>query len=493
MNFSFGVTRLAKQLGAFAHLALVLTTTALLGGCASVEQFETKSLIETSGDSAVNKRFGEQGYGASFLHEEGDGTLVLLAFSGGGKRSSAFSYGVLRGLREYMIDVKGEQRPLLDEVDIITSVSGGSFTAAYYGLHKEAIFSDYEQAFLRQDINSFIYGTYLLPWNWQWMMSSRYGTNDRMQEIYDHLMFKGATFADLIKRGRPMIWLGATDISYGVPFTFNQFSFDLLCADLPSFPVARAVAASNGFPVLFTPITLANHAERCGGVPPLVQEFGRIAEARPYSREALYYRQISALADPKRTKYVHLMDGGITDNLALRNAANILMTLRTVPEQLERPRWRSTRSILVVSVDGEAAQKTSRATERTVTGLGQILDAVTGGQIDRYNDETILVMRQEAEMFADVLKTVRCRSARTIDGHACDDVQASFVHLSLKDVRDLALRERLQSIPTGLTLSDEDVAQLIATGAASVKSSSELAAFRDSLRKPTAKSALKRR
>ena len=488
MNPIAGLLRFGRRSRSIARVGLALLGLTLIGGCVAVEQFETKSIVETSGEGAVGKRFGELGYAANFLHEEGEGTLVILAFSGGGKRSSAFSYGAMRGLRDYMIELNGRQRPLLDEVDVITSVSGGSFTAAYYGLHGDAMFADYEQAFLKQDINSFIYGTYLLPWNWQWMMNSRYGTNDRMQEIYDRLLFKGATYADLIKRGRPMIWLGATDISYGVPFTFNQFSFDLLCVDLPSFPVARAVAASNGFPVLFTPITLTSHAERCGGVPPLVQEFGRLAEARPYSREALYYRQISALADPERTKFVHLMDGGITDNLALRGAANILMTLRMVPKQLERRRWQTTRRILVVSVDGEAAQKTSRAVDRTVTGLGQILDAVTGGQIDRYNDETILVMRQEAENFAAVLKDVRCKRAKTIDGHACEDVSASFVHLSLKDVRDPALRERLQSIPTGLTVSDEDIAQLVATGAAAVQSSPELAAFRDSLRKAPVKS-----
>ncbi len=60
--------------------------------------------------------------------------IVILAFSGGGMRAAAFSYGVLELLRDTaMIDRNGVQRPLLDDVNVITGVSGGSFTALAYG------------------------------------------------------------------------------------------------------------------------------------------------------------------------------------------------------------------------------------------------------------------------------------------------------------------------------------------------------------------------
>src|SRR5262245_7810730 len=76
--------------------------------------------------------------------------LILLASSGGGKRSAAFSYGVLRGLRDFHIDVDGRERRLLDELDTIAAVSGGSFPAAYYGLHRDKIFSNFETEFLKR-------------------------------------------------------------------------------------------------------------------------------------------------------------------------------------------------------------------------------------------------------------------------------------------------------------------------------------------------------
>ena len=71
--------------------------------------------------------------------------LVLLAFSGGGTRAAAFSYGVLEKLARTEIIWDGRRRRLLDEVDLISSVSGGSFTAAYYGLFGDRIFEDFEE------------------------------------------------------------------------------------------------------------------------------------------------------------------------------------------------------------------------------------------------------------------------------------------------------------------------------------------------------------
>ncbi len=58
---------------------------------------------------------------------------IIMSFSGGGTRASALSYGVLLELRDTMVTVNGKSRRLLDYVNVISSVSGGSFTAAYYG------------------------------------------------------------------------------------------------------------------------------------------------------------------------------------------------------------------------------------------------------------------------------------------------------------------------------------------------------------------------
>ncbi len=81
-------------------------------------------------------------------HRDDKENLVILAFSGGGTRAAAFSYGVLEFLRRTeVIGPKGNRTRLLDQVDVITGISGGSFTALAYGLYGEKLFDDYETRF----------------------------------------------------------------------------------------------------------------------------------------------------------------------------------------------------------------------------------------------------------------------------------------------------------------------------------------------------------
>ena len=85
--------------------------------------------------------------------------LVVLAFSGGGTRAAAFSYGVLEALRRMdLILPNGRKIRMLDEVDVITGVSGGSFTALAYGLYGDKLFDSYETSFLKRDVQGELLG-----------------------------------------------------------------------------------------------------------------------------------------------------------------------------------------------------------------------------------------------------------------------------------------------------------------------------------------------
>src|SRR5262245_25238027 len=172
--------------------AVVTAATLLLGACS------TPPMNKPLDQAALNPGPGSisvGGYRSRGLPQgdNSDQLLVLLASSGGGKRSAAFSYGVLRGLRDFKIGVNGHDRRLLDELDTYAAVSGGSFPAAYYGLYRDRLFTDFERNFLKVDIGAYIWGIYLLPWKWEWMVHPTYGTNDEMGAIYDKLMFHGAT------------------------------------------------------------------------------------------------------------------------------------------------------------------------------------------------------------------------------------------------------------------------------------------------------------
>src|SRR5262249_53563402 len=127
------------------------------------------------------------------LHQRQGEIVFIMAFSGGGKRSAAFAHGVLRGLRQIPVVEDGRTRPLLDELDYIASVSGGSFPAMHYGLYRNKSFETFPNEFLKVDVNAFIYGTYLLPWNWEGLVNPFFCTNDRVGGGECASLFPGAT------------------------------------------------------------------------------------------------------------------------------------------------------------------------------------------------------------------------------------------------------------------------------------------------------------
>jgi NTE family protein len=372
----------------------------------------------------------------------------------------------------------GGQQPLLHEIDAIAGVSGGSFTAAYYGLYRDAAFGRYETDFLYRDTERNIFGIFLLPWNWTWLIDPSVGTNDFMERVYDREMFRGARFADLKEKGRPIIAIGATDIAYGSPFLFTQDTFDLICSELDDLPIARAVAASNGFPGLLSPITLTNRAAACDGRYP--GWLGRVTEAQrldPRSRVGSEARNVERYLDNKRTGYVHLIDGGVSDNLALRAAGGTMQTMAQVPESLGAIGLNRIRRVLVLSVDGQGTQDTSVAQRRIVGGIFSVFRFVSGTQIDRFNFETLAVVDQQVDEFVRAIRQSRCSEAKTIDGALCDDVEGALVHVSLAGLPDSPTKQQLLSIRTGLTLRRDDVDLLIEAGRSAILNSDPLRDF----------------
>ena len=93
-------------------------------------------------------------------------TLLILAFSGGGTRAAAFSYGVLEELRRTAVGTPGTGHTMLTEVDLISGVSGGSFTALAYALKGDALFPDYEHDFLTRNVEGELFRRLLNPMTW---------------------------------------------------------------------------------------------------------------------------------------------------------------------------------------------------------------------------------------------------------------------------------------------------------------------------------------
>jgi NTE family protein len=394
-----------------------------------------------------------------FLGDPRSQVMTALAFSGGGKGSAAFAHGALRGLRAIPVPMaSGPTLSLLDQVEYISAVSGGAFAAAHYAAFREHSFESFS-AFLHADIDAEIRRLYLTPWHWVWLLRGG-ATDDYMAEVYDRLLFHGATYADLAKHGAPVVSINATDLGTGATFPFTQEGFDLICAGLGPFPVARAVAASNGLPVLFSPINLESHRLEC---PPITVPPPPEDATPDEQRRARYIRDwVARFSDSTRVRYLHLVDGGIADNLALRSLLNIVLTSDL--HKLSPEKVASTRRLMLISVDGEAATGRMLSQEPKVSGLGVLAATVTGIVIDKYNFDTMLLAESEMRQLVRRLQERRCKLAPVLDGHDCTDVKGLVVHLDLSLISDPAVRAHLLATPLGLTLPARDVDLLVEWG-----------------------------
>jgi NTE family protein len=461
------------------RVAMTLVATLLLG-CASLTVVDTTPLPQSKLEPPGSETISAGGYridSVTRVRQIPD-LLILVAMSGGGKRSAAYAYGALKGMGQVTIPDDG--RSLLSQLDGISGISGGSFTAAYYGLHRDKMFGQYEKDFLYSDTNAYIFGIYLLPWNWGWIADPTVGTNDYMERVYDRTMFHGATYKNLQALGRPLIAIGATDISYGAPFLFTQEGFDVICSDLSEFPLARAVAASNGFPGLFSPVTLTNRAADCGGRVPGWERRVTAEERRnPLSRIGTQAQLTDRYLDPSRTRYVHLADGGISDNLGLRVAGSMMEYVAASPETIRSMGYDHLRRILVISVDGQGAQDASVAQRKIVGGLFSLLGLVSGGQIDRYNFETLSTVSSQIKGVVRAIQNARCSEGKVVYDTPCDDVQGELVHISLAAMPESPEKDQLLAIPTGLSLQQHDVDLLVAAGETAVTTSQPLHQFLD--------------
>lgn len=175
-----------------------------------------------------------------------DDLFVIVSLSGGGLRASAMAFGIFEQLAADRIQHDGRLRRMLDEVDVISAVSGGAIPAAYFVLHGDKIFERFPQDFLYRDFATEMRREILFdPRSWFRLQSRNFDRGDLYAEYLDRNLFDGIRYGALISRvDRPFLVINATDIGIAGRFEFTQDTFDLLCLDLSRYPISRAVAAS---------------------------------------------------------------------------------------------------------------------------------------------------------------------------------------------------------------------------------------------------------
>ena len=409
-------------------------------------------------------------------------TLFILAFSGGGTRAAAFSYGVLEELRGTQIVIDGQRRRLIDEVDIITGVSGGSFTALAYALHGERLFSEYEQRFLKRDVEGALVKRALNPFNWWKFVGGSAGRSELAAEYYDEILFEGATYGDLLSKQAPAAVVSGTDISTGSRLAFYQQDFDLLCSDLSKVRLSRAAATSSAVPVVLSPVTFNNYGGTCGyQYPAWVRDVAKAeGRVRPSARALKRYFEMRDFQNSKDRPYIHLVDGGVSDNIGMRGVLETLEALGASAAGRSEVGFGAIRRIGVIVVNARSAPKTDWDRKENPPGaIAQVLQA-SSVPIDRYSFETIEMMKDRQEIYGwrrEIL-LLRARMSGATEAEAEASVALPKLALysmdvSFDDLPDADERDYFMNLPTTFALPEESVDRLRALAGSLLRESKD--------------------
>ncbi|MDC9701296.1 MAG: patatin-like phospholipase family protein [Alphaproteobacteria bacterium] len=408
------------------------------------------------------------------LNENND-TLIMVSFSGGGTRAAAFAHGVMKGMMEQKMEVNGKERPVINKVRAISGVSGGAVAAAYFGLYGKEGIKNFRENFLLRDAEEDLHTSAFNPLNL--LRASRGGVNNSSEFGFwlDNNLFFGATMADVLKseEGKPMIMIHASDILNRTPFFFSLLNFTSFCADLRSYPLSQAVAASSAFPLAFRPALVKTFPSECR------QDTKKIINER--TRKGDIGENLHALFKSmdfysrKGGELIHLFDGGIVDNLALHQFLFELSYSEEPYQPLTSEAIIKLRNLIVFSVNA------SRRTPEEGFALngfkkGQFLFEVSISASLNSNSRTsfdllkkvLIIWKKNLIKYRCSLPSSEIKRVRgTMKGWDCKDLNIKITQINTEPLR-MEDQRRFDRVPTSFVLLPEDIDFLIWAGQTSL-------------------------
>lgn len=402
------------------------------------------SLVQHQAVEPISQINPHEGYRlkAALEGADKDNTLVIMMFSGGGTRAAALGYGVLEELNKHPIQLNKRKTTLFQAADIVYGVSGGSVLATYYALHGAETIPKFEQQFLKQKFQQQTMKATLSLANSPRLISPQFGRGDLLQEQFESVLFGNTTFGDLAKRraGRPFAVVSATDMVSGDRLDFIQETFDVMCLNLSDMRLARAVAASSSVPFVFSPIVLNNNGGNCHYAP-LTDALPRPLTEHEHIQDKEIQQRIEKYSDSKTRPYIHLLDGGLTDNLGMRGVldlnnspfARLIMYSKIANNQLKR--------IIILNVNAQNQPDSKISTGPNSPSARDVAAAIINIPIDQ-NSKTSL---QQMNHLVAQWKAQQ------------PNIEMNFISVNLPDLPEGELRQRVLNLPTSFYLPHEDV------------------------------------
>ncbi len=402
-----------------------------------------------------------------------DEPAVLLAFSGGGSRATALGLSIIDQLRSVTYRTPSGQARLVDKVRVVSSVSGGSVIAGWYGLVGPDRVDEIRDKFLAKDNMATLKWAAADPLTWFRLAFSRYSRIDVLQGLLDNELFAGAKFSQMNQQNRPMVLLNATDIGTGEVFAFTPERFDDICSDLTSLSLSVGVAASAAYPIAFSPMNLQNFAgPRCPGNVPQPQWItNNLTLAQPRYldveefKRARYANTLRHGNDSfRRIDFLHLIDGGVADNQGVHSLSDSIISTHSPIRLLNLLNTGKVGRIVVIAVNARSDKDSGIDASREVPGLLSVLNSVVGIPIDAttaYSNASLKALLGElAQAGADASQLSAAMGAPLFN------IQTYGITIDFDQFRadQNAMRDKVKAIGTTWTLSPDQIDATMCAG-----------------------------
>jgi len=423
---------------------------AVLAGCAA--QFENVPLAQ--GETNNEQRY------VDVSHK--DRPVILVALSGGGVRAADFGWVILQELRKTQYMEHGQPRRLIDDIAMVSSVSGGSVIAAYYGLYGAEGLDTFEPDFLVRDNMKFLFYDAASPVTWFDLALDGAGRSELIKDMFDERLFHGRTFGELNQPGRPFIVLNTTDMASGEIFSLTPGRFDDICSAYDKLPIAAGVAASSAVPVVLSPVAFQNYAAtHCAGRPlPRWVEVALNGKYEPYLnveayKDARYTNDLRhGPLNFRDIQYLYLVDGGLADNLGMHSLLGALSSPRGTGDILRLINDGEIRKLAVIVVNAKQNKLNANYESPERPGVLSMIGSVASVPI---SSTSASVSAQMGNLLAEIKKAANggARGAR-FAGMKVYNIQIDMDQLRGWDDYQRALRDKAKAIPTSWTISAED-------------------------------------
>jgi NTE family protein len=233
--------------------------------------------------------------------------------------------------------------------------------------------------------------------------------------------------------------------------------------------------------VVLSSITIKNYGGTCNATTPSwAKPFLESAEPpRPAARAIRSLKAEQAYADGIRRPYLHLVDGGVSDNVGMRSVLDSLEILESLHEVGWPTPLDSAKRIIVFIVNSLSSPPTNWDESENPPGTVDILLKAAGTPIDAFSYESVELLKDTAALWQ-AMRRIRNSSAFAANKDPAvaaalrvPDAEIYAIDVSFPALKDKVELDYLNQQPTSFVLPAEAVDRLRAAAGTIITASPE--------------------